>query len=290
MNFKNRLFPRWWSASLVAIALFSSPWLASSADYEWTFSSGDLGAALGNGSMTYADGAVTAGLTTFGFTDGSTVPHIGGQSAAYMQVPALADVANGYLLTFNDSGPNGGGSYINQYTLILDVLLPGTPNWTPFFNSDPANGNDADFYADPSGFLGIGDLGYSTAPVLAPDTWYRVTFAADLAAGNVSYYVDGQSVHDRTGGSLLDGRFSLYSNTDAGADLLLFNEGDASGQYTHELFVSSVLFTDRALSAQEVMTLGGATAMGVLVPEPHAWALIGLGGVLFGLLRRCRRT
>src|SRR6185503_5063508 len=46
--------------------------------YEWTFEGANLDADLGNGVMSYAD-AATPGLTTFGTTDGSSVPHIGGQ-------------------------------------------------------------------------------------------------------------------------------------------------------------------------------------------------------------------
>jgi hypothetical protein len=62
---------------------------------------------------------------------------------------------------------------------------------------------------------------------------------------------------------LLDGRFSLYSNADPGPDLLLFNEGDGGGVYTHALLVSSIAFTDRALSATEMSALGGPRADGI---------------------------
>ena len=36
----------------------------------------------------------------------------------------------------------------------------------------------------------------------------------------------------------------VFSNLDAGADLLLFNEGDTSGNYTLELDNNSVPFMD----------------------------------------------
>lgn len=260
---------------------------ASAAQYEWTFNDATLATIFGNGSMTYRD-AATPGLTTFGTTDGTTVPHIGGQPAQYMRVPALAP-ANGYLLTLDDTAPNGGGSYVNQYSIVLDLYSPGAPNWQALFNTEPANSNDADFYVGADGSLGIGALGYSPAGTIAQDTWYRIGFTADLGAGTVSYYVNGTPAYTRTGGSLIDGRFALYSNADAGADVLLFNEGDASGNYTHELIVNSVYFTDRTLTAADMLALGGPNAIGIApVPEPGTVALVGLGCLLLAAMRRRR--
>jgi hypothetical protein len=260
---------------------------ARAADYEWKFSLGDLSARLGSGLMTYAD-AATPGLTSFGITDGTTVPHIGGLPTRYMHVPAFTVQANGYKLEFVGSGPNGGGAYINQYTFLFDVMIPGSLNWTPFFNTNPGNGNDADFYATDTGALGIGALGYSSAGAIAANTWYRVVFAADLGAGTASYYVNGVSVKTRTGSSLLEGRFALYSNSDPGPDVLLFNEGDSSGVYTHELYVSSIAFTDRTLTAADILAFGGPNPDGIFtIPEPSTLGLVALGlGLITLRLRR----
>jgi len=251
-------------------ALCIVPWLAAglarAADYEWTFDRGDLSADVGNGAMIYAD-ADTPTLTLFGTTDGTTVPHIAGKPAKYMHVPAFAMQANGYLLDLVDTGPNGGGGYVNQYTFVFDVLIPGPLNWLPFFNTDPWNGNDADFYATDTGALGIGALGYSSAGAVLADTWVRMAFVADLGAGKATYYVNGTAVHALTGGSLLDGRFSLYSTNDTGlpgGHVRLLNE--PSGAYTHELYVNSIAFTDRAMSSAEVTALGGPNAAGILLP------------------------
>lgn len=232
--------------------------------YEWTFDSRNLSATLGNGIMEYADGA-TVGLTIFGSTDETTVPHVGGQPATYMRVPALTGLNNGYQLTFSDSGPNGNGVYINEFTFIADLLIPNNLNWTALFNSSPENGNDADWYVDPAGRVGIGDLGYAPAGSIGFNGWYRLVFCADLGAGLVRFYRDGIQIFQRTGASLRDGRFSLYSNNDPGPDLLLFNEGDSSGVYTHELYAASIAFVDRALSAAEIAALGPPNADGIFV-------------------------
>jgi len=234
----------------------------TTAIYEWTFDSGDLSATLGNGTMTYADGA-TPGLTSFG-TTGGTVPHISGQPATFLRAPAFTGLNNGYYLTFNDSGPNGSGAYINRYTFIADVLVPGTLNWTPFFNTNPENANDADFYVRADGSIGT-TPGYSAAGVVTANTWYRVAFVADLAANSLTYYVNGTQVRQATSSGLLDGRWSLYSKNDPGPDLLLFNEGDGSGVYTHEVYAASIAFTDRVMSAAELSALGGPNAEGIFV-------------------------
>lgn len=238
--------------------------------YEWRFTEGDLGPALGDGVMNYADGATTMGLTSFGTTDGSTVPHIGGVPAKYMHVPAFSDDLNGYQLTFNATGPNTGTNvYVNRYSAIFDVLIPTpvvTGDWLPFFNTDPYNLNDADFYYSGDGSIGIGGGGYSAPGIIVPNTWYRIVFVADLEGNTLTYYLNGTNVKSRSGGGL-GGRWALYSNQDPGPDLLLFNEGDTSGVYTHELYISSVGFTDRVLGPDEAGALGGPSANGIFVPS-----------------------
>jgi len=246
------------------------------ASYEWRFTNGDLGAALGNGVMSYYGSA--EGLTSFGTTDGSTVPHIDGSPAKYMHVPAFTLYTDGYQLQFNDSGPNVGPANVNCYTLMFDMLVPSSPAWSawvvPYFNTDPYNygtwpstdphngDNDADVWLTGTGEIGIGSGYYSAPSTITPDTWYRIAFVADARTNTLAYYVNGTEVKSRPLDGL-GGRWSLYSNQDAGPDLLLFNEPSATA--THELYVSSVAFTDRALSAAELAALGGPSANGILV-------------------------
>ena len=254
-----------WIVSLTAtLALGGTP-VASAAMYEWDFTDGNLDANIGVGLLTYS--GETEDLTTFGLTDGVTFPNIDGVPARYMSYPKWPDgpddKALGYNLEFTASGPNGGGVYINQFTFIFDVYLPGAVDWTPFFNTNPENANDADWYVAPDGALGIGGLGYSVPGTIAGDTWYRLGFTADLGAGDVRYYVDGVKVHTRLGGSLLDGRFSLYSNVDPGPDVRLGNEGDTSGNYTHATVFSAVAFMDRTFTDADFAVLGGPKAAGI---------------------------
>jgi hypothetical protein len=274
---------------LFAVAIASATTSRATTSYEWGFTSGNLNADLGPGIMAFAGS--TAGLTTFGTSDGVTVPHIGGVPATYMSFPqwptaAANDPTLGYTLDLSASPPNGGGAYINKYTVIYDVLIPGSLDWTPLFNTDPGNGNDADWYVAPDGGVGIGDLGYSAAGIVSPNTWYRLGFTVDLGSGDARYYLNGSRILTRTGSSLLDGRFSLYSNADLGPDLLIANEGDTSGNYTHAQVYSAIAFVDTTLSDADFAALGGPKAGGILVPEPGSVAFIGLGLTSLFIARR----
>jgi hypothetical protein len=180
-----------------------------------------------------------------------------------MYAPAFTSAGNGYQVTLTGSGPNGGGTYINRFTLIFDLLIPAPLGRTPLFNTNPQNANDADFYIEADGRVGTSAIGYSPAGVIRSNTWQRIAFAADLAASSVTYYVDGTAVF--TGSAALDGRHSLYSNLDAGPDLLLFNEGDTTGTYTHALYLSSFAFIDRAMSAAEIQALAAPKDLGIFV-------------------------
>lgn len=231
----------------------------------WQFDN-NLNPALGSGSLAFAT-TETQAAVTFKTTDGSTIPHIGGQPATYLDVPLLPAGAHGLHLTV-PTVPNGSGDYVNQYSMGWDLFIPAPLNWTPLFNTDPANGNDADFYADDLGKLGIGALGYSPADAVKAGQWHRVIFAADLLRGEVSYYVDGALAYKRTGAALTDGRFALYSGNDAGPDVLLFSE--PSGAYNHPLLVSSFAFVDRALTAAEAAAFGPPTAAGFAFATPLA--------------------
>jgi hypothetical protein len=272
---------------LFLAVMVAMPLSSTAATYEWTFNGGNLGDAFVQGTMQ----AVGATVPSIVNTNGTTIPHIGGVQARVLSVPAFTAPADGFNLSLDASGPNGlNGAYINQYTFIFDIYSPGARNWQALFQTDPenttTNNNDADWYISPSGQLGIFDLGYSAEDAIQQETWYRIAFSADLAAGRVTYYINGVNVHQSFAG-VLDGRFALYSNVDPGADVRLFNEGDTSGVYTHELYVNSVAFVDREMTESEIASLGAASAGGILIPEPTA-GLLAIAGLTIPLLRRRR--
>jgi hypothetical protein len=258
---------------------------ASAAQFMWNFSQGNLAPAFEDGgtvSLNHFNGS--EGKTSFG-TSGGAVPNPAGGPVTYLHALPFDGGGNaGYGLDYAGVAGNGGGAYVNDYTVAYDVYVPGL-NWTALFNTDPSHGNDADFYVAPDGAVGIGDLGYSAPGVIQPNTWHRVVFSHDRTNNAVRYHVDGVE-RFASAASPLDGRFSLYASDNPGADLMLLGEGDGSGNYTNEIYLASVYFADRALSASEAAGLGGVQPGGIVVPEPAALVGVGLTGVL--ALRRRR--
>jgi glycerophosphoryl diester phosphodiesterase len=229
--------------------------------HEWHLNS-DLSSVAGDAVLGYADDTQT--LVAFETTDGTTVPHMANGPAKYVRVPAFTDAADGINLSFVTTGPNGGGNELNQYAFVFDLLVPGPLNWMSIFNAAPNNANDGDFFVQPNGALGTAAIAYSPAGTIVSGQWHRIIFNADLAAGNVSYYVDGTRVVQRTGAALTDGRFSLFESTDnAGPHVRLFNDENAE---TVEMLVGSVAFVDQTLTDEIATGLGAADANGIFFP------------------------
>ncbi len=231
---------------------------------EWHFD-GSLDAALGDGALAFADGEFTESQITWETTDDVIVPHIDGEPARFIRIPRFGSPADGLALTLTGMPANGGGTTINSYSFVFDMLLPGGWNWVPFFNTAPANNNDSDFFVRSDGGIGIGDLGYSPAGTIQPDTWHRIIYSADLASGVVRYYVDGVQVYQRTGGPLTNGRFSLFPGTSPGPHVRLF--GDENGEMSEALY-SAFAFVDSTFTASQAAALGSPKASGIFATPP----------------------
>ncbi len=209
------------------------------------------------------------GITEFGSTSSLGLPPLPGGTGneEVAHIPAYGpSEAIGMLPHVN---ANGGGDYINQYTLIFDVLIPvdSSANWLSFFNTSECNRNDGDFFgqkvnADPP----IWALGISGQydGVLEAGQWYRIVISIDLASVYgplLSKYVNGELVGEQILGSGVDGRWSLYTEAD-GLPTLLF--GDDSGD-TAPLYCAAIQFRDYALDAGGAGALGAASASGIPV-------------------------
>jgi hypothetical protein len=248
---------------------------------------GDISTQRGPGTAVYRGDS--AGVVSFNTTAGFGIPALPGGTATVMAFPAFQQSEG---LFFQGGVPaNGGGQYVNQYTFGFDVLFPSV-NWMAFYNTAGSNpdGNDADFYMDPTGGLGIAGVYHGA---IAPNTWNRIMVTVDLVApggATMTKYVNGTEAGSQTLPDGVDGRWSLYTVNDADGTAL-FTEGDTSGVYTVPGYINSLYFADRVLSGAEVASFGGPTAAGFTpVPEPSALALCGAAVVAGGLWRRRRRA
>lgn len=187
---------------------------------------------------------------------------------------------------------NGGGSYVNEYTILMDVRFDNQADgaYTSLFNTNANNSNDGDSFllwgAGNVATVGIqGDYGGS----VSGNAWHRLAVAVQSFSDGteLTYYLDGAQIHQRInrhGGEPIDGRWALYGYDDGdaasdGVFILGDNDGDnGSGQ------ISQLAFYDKKLSLSEVQGLGG---VGQPVPEPASLAVLGLG--VAAALRRRRR-
>jgi len=214
---------------------------------QWDFNSGNLSATVGTA------------LAYRGNTDASTAfttATIGGQTAQVMSFPATTPT-QGYIMT-HSLAPNGGGAYVNQYTLIMDVMFPtaSSGQWRALLQTNPDNSNDGELFVNPGN--GIGISGEYQGTILA-NTWHRVAFVIDLAAptDKLRKFIDGVQVGTQSSGFALDGRWALLPTA-----LLFADENNE----TRAGYVNSIQIRSEAMLPADVAALGIATAAGIPLP------------------------
>jgi hypothetical protein len=235
-------------AEVAALGGVTSAGGISTVTGQWNFTDGNLGATLGTALEYRGDiGAATSFPTDT----------IGGQSARVMSFPA-ATQAQGYSIT-PGAMPNGGGDFVNQYTLLLDLKFPAdsTGKWRGLWQTDTNNITDGDLFINTANGIGIAG---NYSGTIAADTWHRVAFALDLTRSELAKYIDGQHVGTQTLSQGVDGRWSV------GDRALLFTDEDgetAAGR------VSSIQFRPFQLSAEQIAALGAPSAAGIPLDLPY---------------------
>ncbi|MCI0744035.1 MAG: hypothetical protein L0Y58_01395, partial [Verrucomicrobia subdivision 3 bacterium] len=161
---------------------------------QWDFEYCDLSATVGL-PLTYFDGpnGLTATKTRFGSCTELGVSLVNGKEARIMEVPGDLSRNIGYVMQ-HLIPPNGGGTRVNQYTLIMDVMVdnmgPGAAALLQISSLD--NTDDGDLFWQGNQF-GQGGDGYNGTGAFTPLVWHRVIAAYDEAANPpvVTKYVDG---------------------------------------------------------------------------------------------------
>ncbi|HKX62121.1 MAG TPA: hypothetical protein VJS65_09760, partial [Verrucomicrobiae bacterium] len=229
---------------------------------QWDFNQGNLAATVGR-ALQYFDGpnGSTATKTLYGTCTALGVSLLNGEDAQIMQVPGDLDRNIGYVME-HLIPPNGGGARVNQYTLIMDVMVnnAGTGAAALLQISSLNNTDDGDLFWQDNNF-GQGENGYIGTGAFTPLVWHRVCAAYDEAAipPRVTKYVDGIFQDDWTANQGLDApRRALLPTA------ILFADGDQDER--RMMWVNSVQIRNGALSKAEMEALGGPSASGVPVP------------------------
>jgi hypothetical protein len=215
---------------------------------QWDFLSNNLAASYGI-DLQFND-ATVQGDTTFGTTTSSGIPDINGVPTPVMHfTPSTSGSPWGGYKMYHGAAPNGGGAYVNQYTLVYDIYLPFGA-WRSLLQTATGNGNDGDLFINPSGGLGISSI---YEGFISTGEWHRIAAAIDLTGPVLTKFIDGVKVGNQTSGlEVKDGRFSL------GPFALLFADND--GDYA-ETFVSSVQFSNGRRPDAFIEALGGPNAL-----------------------------
>ena len=165
----------------------------------------------------------------------------------------------GYLQCNPGLSANGGGSYVNQYTISMDYYQ--TSITYDSYNSlyqTAWGGNDDDgdlfIYNDNAdgtiSEIGIGDAGYSgdNGKYFNAAQWNRITLSVnDGSDGWFRVYVNGALLLDGAGQDI-DGRFALYPDR-----VNLFADDDWEDAWG---LVGNVMIWNTALTSDEIAAMG----------------------------------
>ncbi len=265
--------------SLVAILVFAcaavlvpGAALAEVMGTEWDFNSADYTPTFGANVM--SDWGTMDSNRLFGTSTGFGGPEVPGTTGKIVWVTNnTMRTTDG--LAISTGAANGGGTKVNQYTLIMDVMSVGGAPYRSFYNTDPDNLSDNKFARYPDGSIGYWTTGGSM--LQNPLTWYRIAATVDAGANSVKHYIDGALVNtEPTEKVALDGVYSAAANS----RLLLFADQDYDlGSW----FLSSAYYVESTLSEAEIAALGGPDGNGIFpIPEPSMLATLSAG--LVGLL------
>lgn len=218
---------------------------------QWEFN-GDLTASFGS-DITYRSDTQT--VTEFGTTEGLGIPAINGESASVMRFPKT-NPNQGYSVPIPNVS-NGGGSLLNNWTVIFDIFYPPESSDKPRGLLDIVDAQSGGI-AGSEFFVGADNgLGYfdTTHGSLSAGAWHRVAFVVDFDNSLISKYIDGTRVGTQAGiGGFPDGVWALFQ------EVGLFTDDNDE---TELGYINSLQLRDQALTPGQIAAFGGPAADGV---------------------------
>ena len=246
---------------------------------QWDFDDGDLRATIGT-ALEYGDGpdGRMKAQTAFGTTTSFAIPDIGGRTAHVMQYTRDTfqgeDDKNprGYLCAHGMS-PNGGGTKVNQFTMIVDLMVPNLHEGDAYNTVVKWEAVD-DFSIDGSISIKANDIGgvntggigisgqYSGDGVtwIQGGSWQRIAVVVDMAAAipNITYYIDGVRFGQMTHGD----RWGFDQRHAIPALVRMFGDGENDNE-VNTYYVNSIQFRDGTITPEQAIALGAASAAGI---------------------------
>lgn len=188
-------------------------------------------------------------------TVGSSLTLVGSNSSISGPTPSDYAIRIGpgsYYTCHHGIAANGGGSEVNEYSLVFDFRVAQTNIWHCFYQTNSTNSNDGEIFLNTSGQVGrsTNGPGYSLYASNANE-WYRIVISVD----NGSFYriyLDGILVLSGTA-MAVDGEYALYPST--GQNLLHFFADENGEDGIIDIAVAAIF--DHALNQAEVTSLGG---------------------------------
>jgi hypothetical protein len=269
------------SAATLAVALSCATNAGAQTNVgQWDFDQGNLNQTAGAdlGPITFT-GPMVSNLTHFGTTGSFGIPDIAGSSASVIKFPgSIVTPPDGFLMPTPPG--NGGGSLVNQYTIIYDVLWPNNNQFHPLLQMDDGtlDGIKAVLAVNAAGQITVTNTIGAGLPsgsfgLLSANTWYRIGFTVDETIGEINVFTNGVQVGALEVGSDLDGPYSLYAG-----DLPVF----CSTITNADGYANSVQLRDTILNPGEMEALGGPVASGIPVTLPPAHSYIASRSPSFG--------
>ena len=255
---------------------------------QWDFEQGDLRATVGK-DLEYGDGPAgrMKDHTSFGTTTSFGIPDIGGKPAKLLKYtrdefdPDATDKnPRGYLCQHGVL-PNGGGTKVNQFTMIIDMMIPDlhmgdnyntVVKWEAVddFTVDGSISIKAnDIGGDNTGGIGIsGQYTGDGDTSIKGGSWQRLVVAVDMTAdpGIITYYLDGMKFGEMTNGD----RWGFDKRHAIPPAIRLFGDGENDNE-VNTYYVNSVQFRDGTMTTEQAASLGAAAAGGIpLLSSPTA--------------------